>query len=97
WLGAGTQVVVAEEPASPGDLLGYPDLQSRAALDGAHVVPGIGHLVEGAGVQPGGASWQHLHVQTVPFQVGAVDIGDLVLATRTGLQGPRELDDVRPE
>src|SRR5699024_12572205 len=75
-------------------LYGYSYLQSRSSPDVAHVVPGIGHLVEGAGVQPGGASWQHLHVQTVPFQVGAVDIGDLVLATRTGLQGPRELDDV---
>ncbi len=63
-------------------------------LDGADEAGGVGQGVEGAGVEPGGAAGQDLHGQPAGLQVGAVDVGDLVLAAGGGLEVLGDLDDV---
>ena len=63
-------------------------------LDGADEAGGVGQGVEGAGVEPGGAAGQDLHGQPAGLQVGAVDVGDLVLTAGGGLEALGDLDDV---
>src|ERR1035437_8881732 len=67
------ELVVGEEPASPGDFLGAADLQSLAVLDGANVVGSLEQRVEGSRVQPRGAAREDLDVETALAEVLAVD------------------------
>src|SRR5690625_7353104 len=57
-VGAGGELLVVDEPASPRHLLGHTDFQSLPTLEGAHVVAGVEQGAEGSGVQPGGAGRQ---------------------------------------
>src|SRR5690606_26128629 len=93
-FGALAQIVVAEEAAPPGDLLGAADLQALPCLDRAHERRGVGEGVERAGVQPGGAARQHLDREPALIEVVPVDVGDLVLAPVRGLQTLGDLDDL---
>ena len=88
------QLVVVDEADPPRHLLGNADLQTLPPLDGAHVVAGIQQRVERSGVQPRGAAGEHLDRQPALVEVGLVDVGDLVFASRRGLQRSRDLDDV---
>src|SRR5450830_99736 len=80
--GAFAELVVGEEAAAPGDLFGGADLQSLAVLDGPDIVGCLDERVEGSGVEPGGAAGQDLDLQPSLVEVGAVDVGDLVLPAR---------------
>src|SRR5215218_5407519 len=79
-FGAFPQLVVGDVAEPPGHLLGHADLQALPFLDGADVVARVEQRVEGTGVEPGGAAWEHLDSQPALLEVGAVDIGDLVFA-----------------
>src|SRR5450759_1767328 len=84
------QLVVGQEPASPGDFLRAADLQSLAVLDGANVVGSLEQRVEGPRVQPRGAAREDLDVEPALAEVFAVDVGDLVLAAGRWLEVPRD-------
>src|SRR5699024_8476294 len=85
-VGVIPQLLVADQPHTPRDLLWAADFQALPLLDRADKVAGAVEIVDRAGVQPGGTAGQHFHVQSPLFQVGLVDAGDLQLATIGGLK-----------
>ena len=80
------ELVIGEEAAAPRDLLGGADLGALAALDGAHEVGGVVEGVEGSGVEPGAPPREDLDEQTPLLEVDPVQVGDLQLAARGGLE-----------
>ena len=47
-----------------------------------------------AGIEPGKTSAEHLDIEISPLHVDAIDVGDLELAARRGLQLGGDLDDL---
>src|SRR5699024_12384977 len=88
-----TQLVVAEVPHPPGDLFGGADGQSLPLLHGADELACGGEIVEGPGIEPGGAAGEHLDLQAAVLEVTAVEVGDLELPTSGGRQRPGTVDD----
>ena len=74
------------KPIRIGDLLDAGDLEPLARLDGLDVVGRLDQRLGRAGVQPGEAAAEDLDAELAAAQVGAVDVGDLQLAPRRGLQ-----------
>src|SRR5699024_11590088 len=52
-----------------------------------------GEIVEGPGIEPGGAAGEHLDLQAAVLEVTAVEVGDLELPTSGGRQRPGTVDD----
>src|SRR5262245_11503077 len=73
-LGASAQLVVVEKSLPPGHFLGRPDAQSLPVLDGADEVAGVVERLERAGVEPGRAAGEHLHLELAAFEVDPVDV-----------------------
>ncbi len=69
-----------------GDFLRASDLQALALFNRGDELPGFEQAVVGAGVQPGVAAAEGLHLQLALLQIDAVDVGDLQLAARRGLE-----------
>src|SRR4029450_13288766 len=70
------------------DLLQAADAQALALFVGADQLAGLDQAVVGAGVLPGEASAEQLHVQLALLQIEVIERGDLQLAagrTRQGL------------
>ena len=88
------ELVVGEEALAPGDLFGRADLGTLPPLDRAHEVAGVVEGVEGAGVEPGGATREDLDAQPALLEVDPVEVGDLQLAARGRLQLVGVIDDV---
>ena len=84
-LGGLEQGLPVDPALVEGDLLQGRDLGALAGLDGAHKVRRIHQGVHGAGIQPGIAPPQQLHVQGAVLQIEAVQVGDLQLAPGAGL------------
>ena len=60
-------------------------MKSLPVLDGAHKRTGVVEALLGSGIKPGIAPAHLLHMQVAPLQIGPVDVGDLKLASRRGL------------
>ena len=73
----------------PGDLLGDRDRQVLGVLDGADELRGLVQALHGAGVQPRVAAAECDHGQRPLPQVHPVEVGDLELAARGGLDPMR--------
>src|SRR3546814_20017306 len=63
-------------------------------LDGLHELRGVDEAVVGAGVEPGIAAAEALHLQLPGLEVAAVEIGNLQLAARRGLQVGSDIADL---
>src|SRR3546814_11089674 len=63
-------------------------------LDGLHELRGVDEAVVGAGVEPGIAAAEALHLQLPDLEVAAVEIGNLQLAARRGLQVGSDIADL---
>src|SRR4051812_42376444 len=68
-LGPRDEVLVAEEPGAPRDLLGAADLQALPQLDGAHELSGGHQRLRRARVEPCGSTRQLLDVQPALLEV----------------------------
>src|SRR5690606_29741958 len=90
-LGEFRQTCVVDPSRTPGDLLDASDLETLPLLDDAHVVARLHHRCDGAGVEPGGAPVEHLHVQSTFGEVVLVHGGDLQLAPGTWADALRDL------
>jgi hypothetical protein len=76
----------ARDPAGAvGDLLRAGDLQALALLQRGDELAGVEQAVVRAGVQPGIAAAHDLDLELALLQVACVDLGDLELAARAGL------------
>src|SRR3546814_4610954 len=94
-LGEAAELVGGDEALAPGDLLQAGDLQALAMLDGLHELRGVDEAVVGAGVEPGIAAAEALHLQLPGLEVAAVEIGNLQLAARRGLQVGSDIADLQ--
>ena len=74
------------KPLAEGDLLQAGDVDALAVLQRADELAGLEQAVVGAGVEPGVAAGQVFDEEVARFQVDAVEVGDLQLAARRGLQ-----------
>src|SRR3546814_11286099 len=63
-------------------------------LDGLHELRGVDEAVVGAGVEPGIAAAEALHLQLPGLEVAAVEIGNLQPAARRGLQVGSDIADL---
>ena len=77
-----------------GDLLEAGDLQALAVLEGLHEGRGLEQRIGRAGVEPGESAAEPFDVQGVVLEIDAVEVGDLVLATRARLQRGSDIADV---
>src|SRR5947208_3274519 len=68
------------------------DLQSLPMLDGGDVVAGLEQACLRAGIEPGHAAGEQLHVQLVSIEIHLVQIRDLQLAARRWFQLTAEID-----
>ena len=73
----------------PGDLLGHGHGQVLGVLHGADELRGLVQALHGAGVQPRVPAAQGHHGQRPLLQVHPVEVGDLQLAARGGLDPMR--------
>ena len=81
---------VGRDPAVlPGDLLGHGHGQVLGVLDGADELRGLVQALHGAGVQPRVAAAEGDDGQRPLLQVHLVEVGDLELAARGGLDPMR--------
>src|ERR1700722_19420839 len=90
-LGEPLQLFGVDEALAPGDLLHARDLQALTLLDDAHEHARVEQRIVSSGVEPGGAAPQPLDPQGALLEVDAIQIRDLELAARGGLQRSREL------
>ena len=77
-----------------GDLFEAGDFEALAGLDGLDEGGCLQQGVVGTGVEPGVAAAHSLDVELVAREVGLVDVGDLELAARRGLDLLCDSDDV---
>ena len=69
-----------------GDLFRAADLHALADFEGAHEARRLDQRIRRAGVEPGEAAAHALDVERARFEIDAVEVGDLVLAARRGLE-----------
>src|SRR3546814_2164562 len=93
-LGEAAELVGGDGALAPGDLLQAVDLHALAMLDGLHELRGVDEAVVGAGVEPGIAAAEALHLQLPGLEVAAVENGNLQLAARRGLQVGSDIADL---
>src|SRR5207237_7665804 len=75
-----------DEAGAPGDFFGAGDLQALAALDGLDEVRGFQQRLVRARVEPGHAALHRHDLELAALEVRSVDIRDLALAARRGLE-----------
>ena len=75
-----------DEAQAIGDLFRAGDVESLAAFDGVDEDGGFKERVVGAGVEPGHAAAHDLDAERAGLEVAAVEVGDLELAARGGLE-----------
>src|SRR3546814_18347282 len=63
-------------------------------LDGLHELRGVDEAVVGAGVEPDIAAAEALHLQLPGLELAAVELGNLQLAARRGLQVGSDIADL---
>ena len=83
-----------EEAVLERDLLEARDLDALPVLDGAHEGRCLVEAFMRTGVEPGIAAAEPRDGQVAPFEIGAVDVGDLQLAARRRLDRRRDVEDV---
>ena len=83
-----------DESHPVGDLLDAGDLEPLPGLDGLDVVGGLDQRLGRAGVEPGEPAAEPLDAELAALEIVAVDVGDLQLAPRRGLQVRGDLDDL---
>lgn len=93
-LGGLLQLGGRDPAVLPGDLLGDRDRQVLGVLHGADELRGLVQALHGAGVQPRVAAAEGDHGQRPLLQVHPVEVGDLQLAARGGLDPMRLGGDV---
>src|SRR4051812_3227796 len=74
------------------DFLYRGDEQTLPLFHRLHEIRGVDERVVRAGVEPGDAARQGLHVQLSPIEVLAVDIGDLELASSRWLESGGDVE-----
>ena len=77
-----------------GDLLQTGDLAVLMSLHGLDIVGRVDQALVGAGVEPGEALTEQLHIEGVILEVDAVEIGDLQLASGGGREVFRVFHDL---
>ena len=82
-----------DPPLMIGNFLETGDFQALAVLDDGHELRGFEEGVVGAGIEPRSAAAEELDEKLAPFEVEAVEVGDLEFAAGGGLEALGERDD----
>ena len=77
-----------------GDFLGASDTQALTLLQDLDEMAGFDQRGMRAGIEPGKAAAEHLHIEIAAIEIGLVDVGDLDLAARRRLDAGCDLDNV---
>ena len=93
-LGQSLELRGVDPALAERDFLRAGDFQSLALLDRRDELAGVEQAVVGAGVEPGVAAPQRLHLQPALLEVDAIDVGDLQLAARRRLECGGDVDHV---
>src|ERR1700722_3969564 len=94
-LGKARDLVEINESLAIGDLLRAGELDALPALDGLDEGRCRDEGLMRARVEPRNAAPERFDLERPTRQISAVDVGDLELAARRGLERGRDLDDVR--
>src|SRR5690606_35700243 len=89
--GPRSQLRLVDPAVVPGDLLRAAHPQALARLDGLDVVGRLQQRPGRAGIEPCVAAAQALQVQYALVEITAVEVGDLELAARRGLERSGEI------
>src|SRR3990172_2369011 len=92
--GASLQLAVVDPTLPPGDLLGTGNFETLPLLDRGDERAGLEERIVRSGVEPRVTAPQELHREPLLLEVETVEIGDLQLAARRGLDPTRKLDHV---
>src|SRR5262245_35430998 len=91
-LGDPSDVVRGDQAQIVGNLLETRDHQTLPLFDRLDEGARLEQRLVGAGVEPGDAAAEHLHVERPRVQVGEVDVGDLELAASRRLEPAGDLE-----
>jgi len=94
WFGEFTELVIGDEAFLVSDLFRAADDLAGPCLEDADVVGGVGHRVDGAGVEPDVAVIELGDLELAALEVLLVDGGDLDLVASARLNVLGDLDDI---
>ena len=94
WLSELAHVLLVDPALAVGNSLKAPNLQALPLLENLDVGRGLGERVERPCVEPRKAAAQRLHLQLAVLQETLVNGRNLVLATGTGLDVSRNIDNL---
>src|SRR5579862_1573445 len=86
WACQSAELLAVDETLTESDLLGTADFEALPRLDGLDEVGCCQERGVSARVGPGDAAPQDLDMELFALEVGAIDVGDLELTARGGLQ-----------
>jgi len=91
-LRQGFKLAGINKSVTPGNFLRAGDLEALPVFQRGDELAGIEQAFVRAGIQPGIAALEDLHIKLALLQIGLVDRGDFQLATRTGFDRFSDID-----
>src|SRR5215831_9125338 len=89
-FGSARHLLAADPALAEGDLLETGDLDALPVLDGRDKLARFENRFMRSGVEPGITAAQNLHLELARGEIGAVDVGNLQLATSRRLDAARD-------